>query len=181
MSNQPLNSSDQIKIFIFFLLLAPTVFFLVGVIPALLLGYGIIMMKKNEDFSHIENAIKICRLYIGVLLSGCIILTAASPAMFDIQIEKLQILFLMCAGICIAYLIFVNALFLKPLAKHSEWVQINGIFSSKPKASLEMNIMKRGKLQQYSVADELLKWSKLKEDGHISEKDFNELKEKLLK
>jgi hypothetical protein len=31
------------------------------------------------------------------------------------------------------------------------------------------------------VADELLKWAKLKEDGHITEAEFNEAREKLLK
>ncbi len=32
-----------------------------------------------------------------------------------------------------------------------------------------------------SVADELLKWAKLKEDGHISEEEFKEARDKLLK
>ena len=35
--------------------------------------------------------------------------------------------------------------------------------------------------QQYSVADELMKWGKLKEEGHISEDEFNQAKAKLLK
>ncbi len=34
---------------------------------------------------------------------------------------------------------------------------------------------------QGSVADELLKWVKLKEDGHISEEEFSEERDKLLK
>ena len=34
---------------------------------------------------------------------------------------------------------------------------------------------------QVSVADELLKWAKLKEDGHISEEEFQEARDKLLK
>lgn len=45
----------------------------------------------------------------------------------------------------------------------------------------EMNIIKGEKLKQYSVADELMKWGKLKEKGHISEDEFNQAKAKLLK
>ena len=44
----------------------------------------------------------------------------------------------------------------------------------------EMNIIKGEKLKQYSVADELMKWGKLKEEGHISEDEFNQAKAKLL-
>jgi Sec-independent protein translocase protein TatA len=45
----------------------------------------------------------------------------------------------------------------------------------------EMNIIKGEKLKQYSVADELMKWGKLKEEGLISEEEFNQAKAKLLK
>lgn len=64
---------------------------------------------------------------------------------------------------------------------------VNGIFSTKPKPATktevesELAIIKGEKLKQYSVADELIKWAKLKEDGHISEDDFNEARVKLLK
>jgi membrane protein YdbS with pleckstrin-like domain len=90
-------------------------------------------------------------------------------------------------GICIAYLIFVTFLFINPLSRHREWVEMNGIFATKPKniteavALGEVDIIKGEKLKQYSVADELIKWAKLKEDGHISEEEFNEARKKLLK
>lgn len=77
-------------------------------------------------------------------------------------------------------------LFLNPLSKHREWVEINGVFSTKPKSNLdnsgvEFKIIKGEKLKQYSVADELIKWAKLKEDGHISDEEFNDARNKLLK
>jgi hypothetical protein len=77
-------------------------------------------------------------------------------------------------------------LFFEPLKSHSEWVEKNGIFSSKPKLlntqnnSSNIDIIKGDKLKQYSVADELMKWVKLKEDGHITEAEFNEARDKLL-
>ena len=81
----------------------------------------------------------------------------------------------------------MKVLFLNILKAHSEWVPVNGIFSSKPKNSeiktedSEIDIIKSEKLKYYSVADELIKWSKLKEDGLISENEFNEARAKILK
>jgi hypothetical protein len=41
-------------------------------------------------------------------------------------------------------------------------------------------IIKRDKLASYSVADELMKWTKLREDGHISEKQYLAAKKEIL-
>jgi hypothetical protein len=95
--------------------------------------------------------------------------------------------FLVFFALAFTYLVAVNFLFYRPLKKHSEWVAVNGFFATKPKsvatdgAESEVDIIKAEKLKQYSVADELLKWAKLKEDGHISEAEFNEARDKLLK
>jgi hypothetical protein len=190
--NQPLNSSDQSKILIFALLLAPSVVFGVGAIPALFIGFGIFMMKKNEDFSHVSTAVRNFRGYTSLLLVGCILSAAYCATTLNAedswrrQDEEL-IISLIFAGICIVYLTIVKTLFLNPLTSHSEWVEVNGMFSAKAKSDpktkteSEVNIIKGEKLKQYSVADELIKWGKLKEDGHISEDEFNEAREKLLK
>ncbi len=53
-----MNSGDQGKLLIFSLLMAPSIIFLFGVIPAIFLGFGIYMMKKNQDFSSIDTAVK---------------------------------------------------------------------------------------------------------------------------
>lgn len=45
----------------------------------------------------------------------------------------------------------------------------------------EFEIIKTDNLKAYSVADELLKWAKLKGDGHISEQEFDDARKKLLK
>lgn len=62
----------------------------------------------------------------------------------------------------------------------------NGIFSSKVKVvpiptAPNLDIIQGEKLRSYSVADELLKWARLKEEGHISEEEYNEARKKLLK
>ena len=195
MINQPLNSSDQSKILIFSLLLAPSVVFGVGAIPALFIGFGIFMLKKHEDFSHVQTAARNSKAYISLLLTGCILAAVYFGSTYPDHTSSYGrwynknafIVSLVFSGIALTYIILINILFLKPLISHSEWVEKNGIFSSKTKSSIssteasDVNIIKGEKLKQYSVADELLKWAKLKEDGHISESEFNEARAKLLR
>ena len=190
--NQPMNSSDQSKILIFILLFLPSIAFGVGVIPALFLGFGIYMMKKNEDFSHLATGIKNFNGYVILLLIGCVITAAYCATTLNAEryynrLDDELIAFLILAGVCIAYLIAIRFLLYEPLSAHAEWIEINGVFATKPKSctganiNSEVDIIKGEKFKQYSVADELTKWAKLKEDGHISEEEFNEARAKLLK
>lgn len=192
LQNQPISSGDQGKLLIFSLLMAPSIVFLFGVIPAIFLGFGIYMMKKNQDFSSIDTAVKNFKGYTWLALIGCILsslywgnkyLSAEKSWYYDDEF----FVSLMFSGIAFAYLIVVQVLFYSPMSRHKEWVEVNGIFSTKPKSDIdsinqsEVDIIKGEKLKQYSVADELTKWAKLKEDGHISEEEFNEARIKLLK
>lgn len=188
MNNKPLDSRDQSKILIFWMLLTPTVIFLVGVIPAIFLGFGLFMMKKNKDFSHIITAVRSFSIYTSLFLIGSLLFAFYySTTLNGPEPDADSFVYsLVWFGASIAYLILVKFLFLNPLSKHREWVEINGIFSTKPKSNLdnsivEFEIIKGEKLKQYSVADELTKWAKLKEDGHISDEEFNDARNKLLK
>lgn len=201
MKNQPLNSSEQSKILIFSLLLAPSIVFGVGAIPALFIGFGVFMLKKHEDFSHVETAVRNSKAYISLLLVGCILVAIYLGSTYGDPDytgsygssygrwynEGAFIVSLIFAGLALTYIVLINVLFLNPLKAHSEWVEKNGIFSSRIKYSIsqseasDLDIIKGEKLKRYSVADELIKWAKLKEDGHISEDEFNEARAKLLK
>lgn len=192
MKNLPLNSSDQSKILIFSILLTPAVFLVIGIIPALFLAFGIFMMKKHEDFSHVVTAVRNFRGYTLLFLIGSVLFAAYFARSLNEENSWNRrddefFVSVVVAIISIAYLIAVKMLFLEPLANHNSWVEANGIFSTKhrsvktPANAVEMDIIKGEKLKQYSVADELLKWAKLKEDGHISEAEFNEARAKLLK
>jgi hypothetical protein len=191
--NQPLDGSDQVKLLIFTLLMLPSVVFLAGVLPAIFLGFGIYMMKKNQDFSSIDASVKIFRGYVwlslivGIFTMFFSLSEAVGCSRYCNNEFKYFFISLLGVAIPIIYLIAVDHLFYSPLKKHSEWVAINGIFSGKSKSEIksatesEMDIIKAEKLKQYSVADELMKWGKLKEEGHISEDEFNQAKAKLLK
>ena len=188
MTNTPLSSTEQSKLLIFALLLLPSLFFIVGLIPAIFLIFGLVMMKKNSDFSHIETAARIYKgyVYIALIGSGLFALyfatTLGASDRWDRQTEEF-ILSTALAGIALLYIILLNVLFLSPLRCHAQWVEANGIFSGKAKTVPDTNdvdIIKGERLRTFSVADELIKWAKLKEDGHITEQEFNDARKKLL-
>ena len=192
-----MSSNDQGKLLIFSLLMAPSIVFLFGVIPTLFLAFGIYMMKKNQDFSSIDTAVKNFTGYTWLALVGCTL--SVSYHWYDLFNGRYSeyydgwydseglVISLVFTAIAFAYLVVVQVLFYGPLKRHSEWVSVNGIFSKEPKSNKpagvpsELDIIKGEKLKQYSVADELTKWAKLKEDGHISDEEFNEARTKLLK
>jgi len=64
----PLAGGDRIKVVIFFLVLAGTIFF--GVIPILIALAGIYIMKKDKSFSPVINSKKYIKAYLVVLALG---------------------------------------------------------------------------------------------------------------
>ncbi len=191
MQNQPLNSSEQGKLLIFILLMIPAMIFIVGIIPAVFLVFGIYMMKRNQDFSSVDTAVKYFKGYtylamiVGVI-SMFIILGDNGWRSANSMFELFLTLAFIFVVIPVVYLKAVQYLFYSPLKEHGDWVSVNGVFSTKQSlakkvsAKPEMDIIKGEKLTQYSVADELMKWAKLKEDGYITEEEFNEARAKLL-
>lgn len=83
-----------------------------------------------------------------------------------------------------------NTLYFRPMEEHQNWVIQHGIFADGPnEKSLLTSLINstREKIQSFqkqqtcSVADELLKWKSLLDQGVITEEEFNAKKEKLLK
>lgn len=191
-SYQPLTSSGQSKILIFGLLLAPTIF-IVGVIPIIFLVFGTWMLRRNEDFAHMATAIRNVRIYC--LLAFLICATAAAinlalywsreTSSYGYQGENAAG-WAIFAAVALAYNILAKVLLLRPMQGHEKWIETNGIFSTRAKPNgtftkaSEVDIVQGGRMSPYSVADELIKWSKLKDDGHISLDQYNAAKDKLL-
>lgn len=194
-NSQPITSEDQSKLLVFALLMVPALlYFGVGLIPIIFLSFGITMMKRNQDFSSIEVAVKNFKRYTTLTMVVGLIFSIASFIFYKSNEGSYSAEGyidgiwggLIIITISFLYHIAVIYLFYRPLKSHSDWVVINGIFGSKAKAQSQnlddpqLNIIKGEKFKQYSVADELIKWAKLKEDGHISEEEFNEARAKLL-
>jgi len=73
-STIPLTGGDRIKVAIFFLVLAGTIFF--GVVPILIALAGIYIMKKDKSFSPIKNSRKYIKAYLVVLALGATAITS---------------------------------------------------------------------------------------------------------
>jgi len=204
--NQPLDGSDQGKLLIFSLLMVPSVVLLFGVLPAIFLGFGIYMMKKNQDFSSIDTAVNYFKIYFWLSIvvavfilffwyddwTTCLRMEAARWCRWRLD----NVFFsLLGAVIAIIYLIAVNILFYSPLKRHSEWVAVNGIFSKKPKSATkpptdpEVYVIKAEKLKTTkdkdiaaidSKADALLKWNDLLAKGAITQEEYDKAKRDLL-
>lgn len=192
MTKQPLNSNDLAKILIFILLLLPSIGFGFGLIPAIFLIFGIFMMKKTHEFSHVETAVKNFKIYmyfaffVGILFTLYFGNKHFTDENSYSYYGQMSFSFLILSLVPIIYIISVNRFFIEPLFAHREWIETNGfipnenvIESSKKKTNVD--IIKGEKLRYYSVADELLKWAKLKEDGHISQEEYDDARKKLLK
>lgn len=204
-SATPLAGGDRIKVVVFFLVLAGTIFF--GVIPILIALAGIYIMKKDKSFSPVNSSRKYIKAYLVVLALGA---TVASSIEYhkDFEIEynwqyivygdpedkvynkdiNTETAMVAVGGLIltpIAVSLFMSLfgfLYFKPLEKHQEWVVNNGIFSDLKENEDDdsTGIMGRDKLSSFSVADELIKWNDLLEKNLISQEEFDKAKQKLL-
>ncbi len=188
MTEQPLNSIEQFKVMIFCFLLLLAIGVGVGVIPALLLTYGLYMMKRSRNFSHVEISVKVIKGYFLIVAAAlfitCVIGIGSSGNITDPLEALLTLLVLVILLLVpILYIIFTDKLFLAPLSRHKKWVEVNDIFSHEPKPTNDKYEQsdKGDAYFPYPIADELLKLAKLKEGGMITETEFSEAKSKILK
>lgn len=188
MSNTPLTSTDHSKIVLFIIMMIPVTGFFVGILPSLFLIVGFVMLRRTKDFSYVDMAVRGASVYIMIGLVICAGVVAWNAVAWDKNRsygngfkEEMMIVFSVVGVLAFVYKLALKKLLHEPLLAHKEWVELNGVFSSKPKnqGSSEIDIIKGERLKSFSVADELIKWARLKEDGHISEQEFNDARKKL--
>ncbi|HEU4670120.1 MAG TPA: SHOCT domain-containing protein [Dyella sp.] len=197
--DEPLTSSDHAKVLIFFLLMIPLALTIVGILPILFIVFGLILLKKNEDFSSVEVSVRVFKSLIAVALIIGVLGALYWGSTYGGEANTIHyewgdrwmregefVGFMLVTVAAFIYLVCVQKLFLNPLLKHRGWVQRNGIFSNDkkligPSRGVEVNIINGEKLRSYSVADELIKWAKLRDDGIVTEEDFENARRKILK
>lgn len=179
--NTPLTSSDHGRLLVFFLISAVSSVLVFGIVPTLFLCFGVYMTKKNEDFSYIDNAVKYYKIYYIFLLILILFASIMDNRGRSITLDYLSgpAFFL---SVFVGFIFIINYLFYSPLKKHSFWVENHGIFSNAPKPYVKADIKITGAegVKVFSVADELLKWAKLKEEGHVTQAQYEEARKKLL-
>ncbi len=199
-SYSPLNGGERVSIVIYFLLLCAA--FILGIIPLLISIVAIYIMKKDKKFSPIQKAKTLIIIYL--VLLGLTITAVVSYDRYDdirwynthmksdlqkVKKIKTEATFIAIGGTIATpiatgiLLLIINLLFFRILERHKNWVLNHGLFADTQneksiivKATESMNKKEENK----NPADELLKWSELKEKGIISEEEFLKEKEKIL-
>ena len=191
-SNTPLDSNDAGKFLVFALLVIPPTIFIVGIIPVLFLLFGLYMLRKTGDFGHIETAARNYKVFCLLLFLGFIGATGywltmyfEKPDPFDRSQHDLEraVVTGVFSILSLFYFAVMQVLFLRPFRANRAWA-VGKVTAVRGRAAVrnpgEIDIIKGERLRSFSVADELLKWAKLKEDGHITEEEFAEARRKLL-
>lgn len=211
LTDSPLNGGDRVQVIAFFILIIFPFFMLFGgiVITLMILG-SIYIMKKDKSFAPILKAKKYTKIYLIILALAATVLASviyhhenryvfdysqdfrSDTYMVDNQNVNSETALVGGAGLIltpIAVMIFMgifNVLFFRPMEEHQNWIVQHGIFSDKPNEQSLLDSAKEKmqtfqKPQSCNVADELLKWKLLLDQGVITEEEFSARKEKLLK
>ncbi len=174
----PISSSTYGKLLLYVILLLPTMAFILNIIPVLFIAFGLYMTQRTFDFDHIFTAGRNVLIYlvfsllilIGVLLYFVAELSGSSYLWLsrdEVAIPGTLIV------VVVFYIFATKYLFIKPLANHRNWIEVHGLLPSRMRSTREsvkpsVRLFGSTRLKRYSVADELSKWSKLYEDGHIN-------------
>lgn len=181
-----------------------------GAIPVVIIAYGYIMMRLQSDFDHVSLTVKYAKLYFRLLIVVAVIVflvvlllaAIAGTEFYDkyfssLVYDRFYIDFVGWDVVAIwASVLLVlwgcigvfQRWYFEPLNCHSDWVAENGAFSKRRRrqsgvggSKSTVDIIKNESLKQFSVADELSKWAKLRDDGVVSDAEFEQARAKLLK
>jgi len=172
-SDSPLDGTGRVKVVSYFVLLCMLLFF--GIIPLIVSFVAIYLMKKDKSFKAIENSRKFLYGYLAFV----------GIVYFVVSIGKGEPVILLLSVACLIFPLIENYLFYKPLEEHQNWIIQYGIFADKPNEQSLLDVTKEKiqafqKPQSCNVADELLKWKSLLDQGVITQEEFNKLKTKLM-
>lgn len=136
-------------------------------------GIGLVHLRRNASYvRRVGNLLSSLFILLGAVL---VILAVRAWSRYDSvdgQVIAIAVVLLLVLATATQFL-YTNA-----LNGHVEWVERNGLGWWKPKA--RPGIVKMENFRSYSVADELTKWSKLRDQGVISSEEFEAAKKNLL-
>ncbi|MCZ3063574.1 SHOCT domain-containing protein [Acinetobacter baumannii] len=181
----PSNELAKIIFFIVFQVAMCFLFFW-GVIPSVILLVSYFLSKRDKDISMLIKAVGACQVYVYITI--CIVVLVWLYNLNDIYyagyydeeskrsyLNNALIVLFGLVSMSLAYLISLKYLFKEPIKRYPTWVVQN-----KSSDKQEPSIFKTENLKSYSVADELLKWKELKDQGLVSEDEFIKMKEKIM-
>ena len=191
--NQPLPPIEQAKVFFFVIVLTVLIGAGgAGILLILVTSWGLYRMRSTQDFSYVETVRIIHKGFAAIATVGLALLSIVvvnNDLMYDHNVHVGDMIAIVLSlMIYPVYYFLLNTLFYAPLSNHKEWVVANGIFAtteakakeprSTPLISLPNFTIKAS--SNLSVADEIVKLNKLKEDGLVTQDEFDKLRKALL-
>lgn len=189
----PLSGSACGKLLLFVLLLLPAVLaFGVGALALLFVAFGLVMAHRARDASHIEAAARnvSATLWLAVagalvMATGLLIAVALDPTAYEADDALIGAgVGFALAGVAFLYVLATRRLFLRPLLSHRDWIARHGLAlrdrAAEPPPPAQVPILGSMGLATYSVADELAKWVRLRDDGHVTPEEFAGARRSLL-
>ncbi len=190
-----LSSTDLLKVTFFIILsVIGTFFFGALAIPTIVTFICYRLAKKHNNIGYIEASSKFYQIYyiLAVLFLICTLINCIYTDSYSWKYyqdmynwtvtecffnnDALAIISLIVAVISVLYFIIVRSFF--KVCKKNQYIFEKQTKNMKKDKTVD--IMGRDNMASYSVADELLKWKKLNDDGVISNSEFDEMKKKLL-
>ncbi|WP_404299090.1 SHOCT domain-containing protein [Halomonas sp.] len=204
MQEKPLSSGQQTGMLIFILMMIPAIGFGGGILAALLMVWGMIMARRNQDFSYIRNTMIAIRWYLYLLALG--LFATAVFLWIDSYTPGMEELgFFLMPVIPLISLVLVRVMFYEPLLEHSDWVIKHGIFSNehsvqRGNTSIGQGFISRlfsrkttavsspapeqtvttASIAENSPVDELERWVRLRDANAISEEEYLQAKQALM-
>jgi len=190
--------------------MTPVVLLLVGIVPALLLMYGLTMAFMRRDFSQVLLGVRNCNflLIVSAAIAGTVFTITFFVLIYKQKKSRYaeffsltdvntwsknitEILFI-CGAIFIFSLIYkhiINRFFLAPLTEHKEWLMDLKLptfkipsFNSQTKkiGDRGLRIVIDKPLPSAEVIDDIARWEKLRDEGRITKDEFDEIRIKIL-
>ena len=172
---RPSSGLDNLLLILSVLAMIATCLSIIGIIPVSILLLGLIISIRTGDISNVKISTRF--LQICSLLAAVGFLVAATQAQDEWRRNDLFI----PAGVFSAMAVVLSVFWLGPISR--QLGNIQGLFRRKSAGNARekpTKIMDRDGLAQFSVAEELQKWSQLRKEGLISEVEFQAARERIL-
>ena len=199
-----LSTSAINKLVLFIVLIIPPVIFVVGIVPILLLVYGLTMALAREDFKQVNLSIRNCNYFLftlallgggGLFIAGIV---NGVRYYYEYYNESSRVLMALgrdaTLGVCgsgiaiillsVVYKKIIQHLYLEPLTENKEWLMSLKMpsFRSRPKkiGDRGFRVVVDKPLASAQVIEDISRWEKLKDEGRITELEFDEIRIKIL-
>jgi hypothetical protein len=149
---------------------------IIGLVPVSILIVGFVLAIKTGDTNFVKMTTRSVQV---IILIAAGIICANSLPHYDKYSNFYswynQEDFFTAIAISIIFILFTNYFWLWPITRQIAIIQKT--FSNRKK---KQEIVGRSNATSFSIADELMKWTKLRDDGIVSEDEFQDARRNLM-